>query len=66
VYEHEPVLEDALYDLPNVVLAPHLGSATLATRSAMGMLAVENLVAALRGERPAHVVNPSVVEGRRR
>jgi glyoxylate reductase len=66
VYEHEPGLEDALYELPNVVLAPHLGSATLATRSAMGMLAVENLVAALRGERPAHVVNPSVLEGRRR
>jgi glyoxylate reductase len=41
-----------------VVLAPHLGSATVETRTAMGMLAAENLVAALSGRRPPAMVNP--------
>jgi glyoxylate reductase len=49
-----------------VVLAPHLGSATLAARTAMGMVAVENLLAALRGERPPNLLNPEVFETPRR
>jgi glyoxylate reductase len=62
VFEREPELAPGLRDLPNVVLAPHLGSATHATRTAMGMLAVENLLVAARGERPRHVVNADVVK----
>lgn len=62
VYEEEPAVHPALLELENVVLAPHLGSATVETRRAMGMLAAENLVAVLRGERPATPVNE--VEGR--
>ncbi|MBA2665443.1 MAG: D-glycerate dehydrogenase [Trueperaceae bacterium] len=63
VYEREPELQEGLHDRPNVVLAPHLGSATHETRAAMGMLAAQNLLAALRGERPRHVVNPEVLGG---
>jgi glyoxylate reductase len=47
--------------LENVVLAPHLGSATVETRTAMGMLAARNLLDAIAGRRPAAVVNPEVV-----
>ena len=47
VYEEEPEVHPRLLELENVVLAPHLGSATVETRRAMGMLAAENLVAVL-------------------
>jgi glyoxylate reductase len=50
VFEHEPALAPGLRDLPNVVLAPHIGSATVATRARMAELAAQNIVAALRGE----------------
>ncbi len=50
VYEGEPAVPPALLTLPNVVLLPHLGSATLETRRAMGMRAMENLVAFFAGE----------------
>jgi glyoxylate reductase len=63
VYENEPQLEPALYDLENVVLAPHLGSATIGTRTRMGMMAVDNLLAACAGKRPPHCVNPEVFGG---
>jgi glyoxylate reductase len=52
VYEREPEVHPALLGLENVVLAPHLGSATVETRVAMGMLAAQNLVAVLHGEPP--------------
>jgi glyoxylate reductase len=58
VYEEEPTVHPKLLELENVVLAPHLGSATVETRRAMGMLAARNLVAALNGERPPTPVNP--------
>jgi glyoxylate reductase len=50
VFEHEPALAAGLRDLPNVVLAPHVGSATIATRARMAEVAALNIVAALRGE----------------
>ncbi|MEM1069414.1 MAG: D-glycerate dehydrogenase [Planctomycetota bacterium] len=62
VYEHEPALETELYDLPNAVLAPHLGSATIGTRTKMGNMAVANCLAACRGERPPNLVNPGVFQ----
>ena len=56
VYENEPVLEPGLAGLENVVLAPHLGSATLATRTKMGMLAAENMRAMMKGDAPLNPV----------
>jgi glyoxylate reductase len=50
VYEHEPRVEPGLAELENVVLSPHLGSATLETRTAMAVLAARNAIAAVRGE----------------
>jgi glyoxylate reductase len=52
VFEHEPVIEPALYQLENVVLIPHLGSATIETRTAMGVLAAQNAIAVLAGKPP--------------
>jgi lactate dehydrogenase-like 2-hydroxyacid dehydrogenase len=52
VFEREPVVHPALLDLENVVLIPHLGSATVETRTAMGVLAAENVVAVLDGGAP--------------
>jgi len=51
VFVHEPRVPDALLDLPNVVLAPHIGSATVETRAAMTRLVVDNVLAFVRGER---------------
>ncbi len=62
VYEQEPILEPELYDLQNAVLAPHLGSATIGTRTKMGNMAAENCLAACRGERPPNLVNAEVYE----
>jgi glyoxylate reductase len=50
VYEREPQVEPGLAELENVVLSPHLGSATLETRTAMALLAARNAIAAVRGE----------------
>ena len=58
VFENEPRLNPGFLDLRNVVLAPHIGSSTEATRRAMAMTAAKNLVAALRGEPPPNLVNP--------
>jgi lactate dehydrogenase-like 2-hydroxyacid dehydrogenase len=64
VYEEEPQVNKGLLRLENVVLAPHIASATIATRSKMATMAANNLVAALRGQRPENIVNPEVL-GRR-
>ncbi len=64
VYENEPDVNPGLLELENVVLLPHLGSATIETRPAMGVLAAENAIAVLRGERPKTPVNPEVLDGR--
>jgi glyoxylate reductase len=52
VYEREPAITPGLLDLPNVVLLPHIGSATRDTRTRMAMLAARNVHAVLRGEPP--------------
>jgi glyoxylate reductase len=52
VYEREPNVLPALFDLDNVVLAPHIGSATRETRTAMADLAVRNVIAVLGGQPP--------------
>ena len=52
VYEEEPKVHPRLLELENVVLAPHIGSASIETRDKMAALAAENLVAVLRGEEP--------------
>jgi len=65
VYENEPMLAPGLAALDNAVLLPHVGSATVETRTKMARMAAENLLSALRGERPAHVVNPEVWPRRR-
>ncbi|MEQ8762445.1 MAG: D-glycerate dehydrogenase [Planctomycetota bacterium] len=56
VFEREPEVEGELLALPQVTLAPHLGSATLETRSRMSELAVDNLLAGLSGEALPHRV----------
>jgi glyoxylate reductase len=62
VFENEPEVHLDLLELPNAVIIPHLGSATVETRDAMGMLAAENLVAGLEGRRPPTLLNPEVWE----
>ena len=58
VFEHEPRVTDALLKLENVVLTPHIGSATKDTREAMGLLAVSALrEVLLHGRRPANTVD---------
>ncbi len=52
VYEREPGIQPALKDFENVLLSPHLGSATRETRTAMAELAVRNVLAVLKGEKP--------------
>jgi glyoxylate reductase len=58
VYEHEPRLTPGLTECRNAVLAPHLGSATVRTRSTMAEMCAANAVAALEGRLPPHCVNP--------
>jgi glyoxylate reductase len=58
VFEDEPRVHPALVELDQVVLTPHIGSASRATRLAMATRAAENCVAALAGQRPPNLVNP--------
>jgi gluconate 2-dehydrogenase len=58
VFENEPKLNPGFLELRNVVLAPHIGSSTEATRRAMAMTAAKNLVAALTGGAPPNLLNP--------
>lgn len=63
VFEHEPIAADhPLLTLPNVVMAPHIGSATRGTRSRMAQLAVDNLLAAFSGAAMPHCANPEVYQ----
>ncbi|HYJ57458.1 MAG TPA: D-glycerate dehydrogenase [Mycobacterium sp.] len=58
VYEAEPHLAPGLADLPNTILLPHVGSATVAVRAEMARLCALNAIAMARGEMPPHPVNP--------
>jgi glyoxylate reductase len=64
VFEREPEVHPKLLELENAVIIPHLGSATVDTRIAMGLLAADNLIAALEGDRPPTLLNPTVLEHR--
>jgi glyoxylate reductase len=66
VYENEPQIEPELFDMENVVLAPHIGSASRETRLKMCMMAAENLMSVLNHERPVNLVNSEVWAKRRR
>jgi glyoxylate reductase len=62
VFAVEPIpANDPLLQLDNVLVAPHVGSATVATRARMTALAVENVVAVLRSQKPPCCVNPEVI-----
>ena len=52
VFEHEPAVHPSLIGLENIVLTPHLGSATRETRTAMADLAARNVIAVLSGKPP--------------
>jgi gluconate 2-dehydrogenase len=64
VFEGEPQVHPALLEVPNVVLTPHIGSASLATRRAMAELAATNLIAALTGGVPPNPINAEVLGAR--
>ncbi len=57
VFEGEPAFNPGFLNLDNVVLTPHIGSATRATRMRMAMLAAENMLAALSGKTPPNPIN---------
>lgn len=59
VYEHEPFIHPGL-KRPNVVLTPHLASASIETRSKMAVMAANNVVALFKGQRPANLLNPDL------
>ena len=59
VYENEPFIHPGL-KRPNVVLAPHLASASLETRSKMAVMAANNVVALFKGQRPPNMLNPDI------
>jgi glyoxylate reductase len=63
VFEREPEVHPRLLELENVVVIPHLGSATVDTRDAMGQVVVDNVFAALDGSRPPTLLNPEAYEG---
>jgi glyoxylate reductase len=60
VFEREPLIPDGLRR-DNIVLAPHLGSASVETRTRMAMIAVENAIAFFSGKRPPTILNPEAL-----
>lgn len=61
VYENEPLVHSGLLEMDNVILAPHIASASVATRTRMAVMAAENVIAALSGGRPPALLNPEVL-----
>ena len=64
VYEGEPTVYPDLLSLPDVVLTPHIASATRPTRLAMANLAADNLIAFFAGHQPPNPLNPQVLQAR--
>lgn len=62
VFEGEPRLNPGFLGLENVVLTPHIGSSSHATRMAMAMTAADNLIAALSGRQPPNLLNPNAIK----
>lgn len=62
VYEEEPKLAAGLAELDNTVILPHIASASIATRTKMGVMAAENLLAGLKGEKMPNLVNPEALK----
>ena len=60
VYEREPAVHPGLLAMANVILAPHIASATTRTRSEMSAMAARNMATAIRGGRPPNLLNPEV------
>lgn len=61
VYENEPALTKGLIELNNVVLLPHIGSASVETRTKMAVIAVENIIALWQSKKPYSIANPEVL-----
>ncbi len=61
VYEGEPRVNPELLELENVVLTPHIGSASVETRTRMAGMVIEGVLTVLRGGRPGNIVNPEVL-----
>jgi glyoxylate reductase len=60
VYEYEPAISPELMKQKNVVLLPHIGSATMETRSNMAVMAAQNLLTGMQGKQPPNCVNPEI------
>jgi glyoxylate reductase len=60
VFEREPQVEEALLEMPNVVLTPHLGSAVVEVRETMAHVVVDNIAAVLEGRQPPNCWNPEI------
>lgn len=63
VFENEPEIYPALLQLDNAVITPHIASASVATRGRMALMAAENVIAALGGQRPPTLVNDELANG---
>lgn len=61
VFEEEPKVHPGLLELSNVTLAPHIASASVATRRRMSEMAVENALAVVQGQRPPNLLNPEAL-----
>ena len=65
VFEGEPKFNPGFLELDNVAMAPHIGSASRATRTKMNLVAAKNLTAVLAGRRPPNLLNPEAWAKRR-
>ena len=57
VFENEPTLASGLVDLPNVVITPHIASATVSARNGMAILAAQNIIDLFHGKKPTNKVD---------
>ena len=60
VFEHEPKIHPGLLKMDNVVILPHIGSASMETRTKMGLIAAENLISFFKGQMPPNCLNPEI------